>query len=186
MALSGNYYDAVKAGRVFIGSTAAAGVALPVETGTAATLALWNTSTDKVAIPISIHMAYVSGTITVGGFAISNVLNAGYAVAAGGPVTAFTDGVVNTGLKNAYLGSGNASSMRFAPATATVSAGTRCYLLGAAHEIATAGPGVSVIDHEFKGRLAVPPGQLIFPSFSIAQTGVFSITLVWEERLLTA
>jgi hypothetical protein len=25
------------------------------------------------------------------------------------------------------------------------------------------------------------PGQLIFPSFSIAQTGVFSISMAWAE-----
>lgn len=173
----GKYYDQVKLGRVFIGSTAAAGVALPVETGTAVTFGLWNTSTSKVAVPLSIHMAYVSGTITVGGFGMANQ-DVGYALATAAPLSAFTNGTP----KNALLGNGNASAMRFTPSAATLSAGgTRCYLLGAAHEIATAGPGVSIIDHEFEGRLIVTPGQLLFPCFSIAQTGVFSISMTWAE-----
>jgi hypothetical protein len=173
----GKYHDQVKLGRVFIGSTAAAGVALPVETGTAVTFGLWNITPNKVAVPLSIHMAYVSGTITVGGFGIANQ-NAGYALATAAPLSAFTDGTP----KNAKLGDGNASSMRFTPSGATLTAGgTRCYLLGSAHEIATAGPGVSIVEHDFDGRLLVMPGQLIFPCFSIAQTGVFSISMAWAE-----
>lgn len=173
----GTYYDQTKLGKVFIGSTAAAGVALPVETGTAVTFGLWNVNPNKVAVPISIHMAYVSGTITVGGFALANQ-NVGYALGTAAPLSVFTDGTP----KNASLGNGNASSMRFTPSAATLTAGgTRCYLLGSAHEIATAGPGVAIIEHEFKGRLRVMPGQLLFPCFSIAQTGVFSISMVWAE-----
>src|SRR5882672_4169755 len=110
----GRYYDQVKLGKVFIGSTAAAGVALPVETGTAVTFGLWNINPNKVAVPLSIQMAYVSGTITVGGFGLANQ-NAGYALATAAPLSAFTDGTP----KNAKLGDGAASSMRFAPATAT-------------------------------------------------------------------
>lgn len=173
----GDYYDQVKQGRVFIGSTAAAGVALPVETGTAVTFGLWNIAPNKVAVPISIHMAYVSGTITVGGFGLANQ-DVGYTLATAAPLSVFTNGTP----KNALLGYGATSAMRFTPSAATLTAGgTRCYLLGSAHEIATAGPGVSVVDHEFKGRLAVMPGQLLFPCFSIAQTGVFSISMVWAE-----
>ena len=173
----GKYYEQTKLGKVFIGSTAAAGVALPVETGTAVTFGLWNTTVNKAAVPLWIAMAYVSGTITVGGFAIANQ-NVGYATATAAPLSAFTDATP----KNALLGYGAASAMRFTGSTATLSAGgTRCYLLGAAHEIATAGPGVSIINHDFDGRLIVMPGQLIFPCYSIAQTGVFSISMAWAE-----
>jgi hypothetical protein len=178
MAISGGKYATeVALGRVFIGSTAAAGVALPVETGTAVTFALWNTSAKKYAIPLWIGMSYVSGTITVGGFGLANQY-AGFALATAAPLSVFTDGTP----KNALLGNGNASAMRFTPSAATLTAGgTRCYLLGDAHEIATAGPGVSRISHDFDGRLIVPPGQVIFPCFSIAQTGVFSISMAWTE-----
>src|SRR4030095_9277928 len=112
MALTSStkYLADVLAGRVFIGSTAAAGVALPVETGTAVTFGLWNITTTKVAVPLWIAMAYVSGTITVGGFALANQ-NVGYATATAAPLSAFTDGTP----KNALLGYGAASAMRFTP-----------------------------------------------------------------------
>jgi hypothetical protein len=171
----GKYYDQVNLGRVFIGNTAAAGVALPVETGTAVTFGLWNTTPNMKAVPLWMSIAYVSGTITVGGFVISNQA-VGYAV--GTPLTAITTATP----KNALLGSGNSSQMTFTGSTATLAAGgTRCYSLGLTHEIATAGPGVSPGGHDFDGRLVVMPGQIIFPAFSIAQTGVFSISMAWAE-----
>lgn len=181
LASSTKYLADVLAGRVFIGSTAAAGVALPVETGTAVTFGLWNTSKTKNAVPLWISMAYVSGAITVGGFGLANQ-DCGFAIGTAAPLSVFTDGVLGTSLKNAKLGGGNASEMRFTPSAATLTAGgTRCYLLGSAHEIATAGPGVAVIHKDFNGELVVPPGQLIFPCYSIAQTGVFSISMGWAE-----
>ncbi len=173
----GKYYDQVALGRVFIGNTAAAGVALPVETGTAVTFGLWNTTTAMKAVPLWMAISYVSGTITVGGFVISNQA-CGFAIGTAAPLSAFTAATP----KNALLGAGNSSAMQFTGSTATLTAGgTRCYSLGLTHEIATAGPGVSVGGHDFDGRLVVMPGQLIFPSFSIAQTGVFSISMAWAE-----
>lgn len=173
----GKYYDQVALGRVFIGNTAAAGVALPVETGTAVTVGLWNTSTNLKAVPLWISFAYVSATITVGGFVICNQA-CGFAPATAAPLSAFTLATP----KNALLGSGSASAMSFTGSTATLTAGgTRCYSLGLGHEVATVGPGVSLGGHDFDGKLIVPPGQLIFPAFTIAQTGVFSISLAWAE-----
>ena len=178
MALSsGKYFSEVAAGRVFIGSTAAAGVAIPVETGTAVTFALWNTSTAKIAVPLWIAMSYLSGTITIGGFGLSNQY-CGFALATAAPLSAFTDGTP----KNALLGNGDASSMRFAPATATLTAGgTRCYSFGFGQQIATAGPGVSVMQHDFDGKLAVPSGQMIFVTENIVTTALYNITMAWAE-----
>ena len=178
MALSsGRYYSEVAAGRVFIGSTAAAGVAIPVETGTAVTFGLWNTSPGKTAVPLWIAMAYLSGTITIGGFGLSNQ-NCGYAIGTAAPLSAFTTGTP----KNALLGSGNASSMSFAPATATLTAGgTRCYMFGFGQQIATAGPGISNMVHDFDGKLIVPPGQLIFVTENIVTTALYNITMAWAE-----
>lgn len=174
---SGKYFQDVAAGRVFIGSTAAAGVAVPVETGTAATFMLWNITTTKYAVPLWIAMSYLSGTITIGGFGLSN-LNAGYAIATAAPISAITLGTP----KNALLGSGAASAMSFAPATATITTGgTRCYSFGFGQQIATAGPGISVMQHEFDGRLIVPPGQAIFVTENIVTTALYNITMAWAE-----
>lgn len=173
----GKYYDQSALGRVFHGNTAAAGVALPVETGTAVTFGLWNTSNRFNAVPLGISIAYVSGTITIGGFVIVNQY-CGFAIGTAAPLTAFTTGTP----KNAIIGNGAASAMQFTPSTATLTAGgTRVYGLGLGHEIATAGPGVNPGYHDFDGKLIVPPGHLIFVGYTIAQTGVFSIGMSWAE-----
>lgn len=174
---AGKYYSEVALGRTFIGSTAAAGVAVPVETGTAVTFGLWNTSNSKYAVPLWIAMAYLSGTITIGGFGLANQA-CGFAVGTAAPLSAWTDATP----KNALLGSGNASGMRFTGSTGTLTAGgTRCYLLPFGQQIATAGPGVSVMGHDFEGRLVVPPGQMIFVTENIVTTALYNITMAWSE-----
>lgn len=171
----GKYYDQAALGRVFIGSTAAAGVAVPVETGTAVTFALWNTSTDKWAVPLWMGVSFVSGTITIAGFTIVNQ-NVGPVL--GTPLTAFTDATP----KNAILGLGNQSAMRFTGSTATLAAGgTRCYHMGFGQETSTAQVGVAVRQHDFDGRLIVPPGQMIFVGNTIVTTALYNITMAWAE-----
>ncbi len=173
----GKYYDQAALGRVFIGSTAAAGVALPVETGTAVTFGLWNTTTNMKAVPLWISFAYVTGTITIGGHVMVNQ-NCGFAIGTAAPLSAFTAGTP----KNAMLGGGNASAMSFTPSAATLTAGgTRCYSLGFGHEIATAGPGMNQSGHDFDGRLIVMPGQLLFAAETIVTTATYSITMAWAE-----
>src|ERR1700752_64411 len=118
----GKYYDKAKLGDVFIGSTAVAGVALPISTGTAATFGLWNTNPSKIAVPLRLNIGFTSGTIAHGEFGLANVTAT--TVATGSNITAFTDGVLGTTIRNARLGEGNASTMRFTPSAATVVANT--------------------------------------------------------------
>lgn len=177
----GKYFSEVSLGRVFIGSTAAAGVALPISTGTAVTFGLWNTSTTKWAVPLWISIGYTSGTIALGEFGMANQ-DCGYALATAAPLSAFTDGTTAT-VKNALLGSGQTSALRFTPSTATLTAGgTACAWLGRSSESATAGLGVvGGFYHDFDGSLIVRPGQLLFPCGSVAQTGIFTISMAWAE-----
>jgi hypothetical protein len=172
------YYPEVKAGKVFIGSTAVAGTAFPISTGTAVTFGLWNTSTNKDAVLMSLSVGYTSGTIALGEIGIANQ-NCGYAVAAGGPLTAFNAGTP----KNAYLGSGNASAMSFTPAATTTlaSGGTACWWSGYSIESATAGLGIFRAQIDIDGQVVVPPGQLVFVCGSVAQTALFTMSLVWAE-----
>jgi hypothetical protein len=174
---SAKYYPEVKAGKVFIGATAAAGVAFPAAGGTAMTFGLWNTSTNKDAVLLSLASSYVSGTITVAGFGFTMIPNAGLAIATGGPISAFT-AVAPT---NALLNSGNNSSMQFANSAATIVAGTRFMFLGSGHEIATAGPGISNTVLDLDGKLILTPGTAAFVTCTIAQTGVFATSLTWAE-----
>ncbi len=173
----GKYSNDVALGRVFIGSTAAAGTAFPISTGTAVTFALWNTSTTKYAVPLWCSVGYTSGTIALGTIGLANQY-CGFALATAAPLSAFTDGTP----KNALLGSGNASAMRFTPSAATLTAGgTAAYWFGRSIESATAGLGIWQCKEEFDGSLIVPPGQMIFVCGSVAQTALFTMSLAWAE-----
>lgn len=174
---SARYYADVAAGGVFIGSTAAAGVATPAAGGTAMTFGLWNTSSNLKAVLLGFSAQYVSGTITVAGFGLSIVPQAGLAVATGGPISAFT----NATPLNALVGSGSASSMRFTPSAATIVAPTNFLFLGTGHEIATAGPGMNNSYVDIGGSVVLMPGAAAFVTSTIAQTGVFALSLVWNE-----
>jgi hypothetical protein len=175
----GKYYDQAKQGRVFIGSTAVAGTAIPISTGTAATFGLWNTNPNKLAVLLKMNIGFTSGTIALGEFGLANV--AATAVATGSNITAFTDGVVGTTIRNALIGGGDASTMRFTPSAATVVANTACYWMGASHEGATGVGPACTISHDFDGAVIVPYGQFVFACGSIAQTGLFTMSLVWAE-----
>lgn len=174
---SGKYYPEVAAGKVFIGSTAAAGTAFPISTGTAVTFGLWNTSSSKNAVLLGLDVGYTSGTIALGTLGIANQY-CGFAIGTAAPLSAFTDGTP----KNALVGAGNGSNMRFTPSAATLTAGgTALMWLGKGIESATAGLGVFDGHYDFDGKVIVPPGQLVFVCGSIAQTGLFSMSLSWAE-----
>ena len=173
----GKYYDQVALGRVFIGNTAAAGVAVPVETGTAVTFGVWNTSDKVNIVPLWISLAYVTGTITIGGFVMVNQY-CGFALGTAAPLSAFTTGTP----KNALIGAGNASAVSFTPSAATLTAGgTRIYSLGFGQQIATAGPGFGQSSHDFDGKLIVPPGNLLFLGETIVTTATYSVSMAWAE-----
>lgn len=176
---SGKYFPEASLGNVFIGSTAAAGVAYPISTGTAATFGLWNTSTTKNAVLLKLNVGYTSGTIALGEIGLADV----YAtqVATGSNITAFTDGVVGTTIRNGIIGAGKASTMRFTPSAATVVANTACYWTGSSIESATAGLGIFTVSHDFDGQVIVPPGRFVFVCGSVAQTGIFTMSMSWAE-----
>ena len=178
MAFSaGKYYNEVAAGRVFIGSTAAAGVAFPISTGTAVTFAIWNTSTTHNAVPLWFAGGYTSGTIALGSLGFANQ-DVGLSVATGAAITAATAGTP----KNAFLGSGKGSVMTFVPATATLAAGgTGVMATGHGIESATAGLGVFGWNHDFDGKIIIPPRQIFFVCGSIAQTALFTMSMAWAE-----
>lgn len=174
---SGKYFPEAAAGNVFIGSTAAAGTAFPISTGTAVTFALWNTSNNKNAVLLNLRVGYTSGTIALGTIGLANQY-CGFALGTAAPLSVFTDGTP----KNAILGNGKASAMRFTPSAATLTAGgTAAMFVGKSIESATAGLGVFDCNIDLDGTIIVPPGQMVFLCGSVAQTALFSASLVWAE-----
>ena len=177
-ASSGKYYPETIGGRVFHGATAAAGVALPISTGTAVTFGLWNTSSNFNAVINRVNIGYTSGTIALGEFGIANQY-CGFAIGTAAPLSAVQTGTP----KNGLLGAGAASAMTFIPAgTTTLTAGgTAAMWLGKSIESATAGLGVFDCSYDLDGQLIVTPGMLIFLCGSVAQTGVFTCSMSWTE-----
>jgi hypothetical protein len=170
------YYPDVMQGNVFIGSTAAAGTAYPISTGTAVTFGLWNTNTAKNAVLLGLNVGFTSGTIALGEIGLANQY-VGYALATAAPLSAFTDGTP----KNALLGGGT-STMRFTPSAATLTAGgTAAWWSGHSIESATAGTGIYSCRIDIDGQIIVPPGHLVFVCGSVAQTALFSMSLIWQE-----
>ena len=170
-------YADILAGNVFIGSTAVAGVALPISTGTAVTCALWNTSTTRNALLLGVAIGYTSGTIALGEFGIANQA-AGNQVTAGAAVTAATTGTP----KNALLGAGTSSAMTFIPATLTLATGgIAAQWLGKSIESATAGLGIFDGYRWLDCPMILPPGQLAFLCGSVAQTALFTCSMIWQE-----
>lgn len=173
----GKYFPEVAAGRVFIGSTAAAGVAFPISTGTAVTFGIWNTSPGTWAVPLWFAGGYTSGTIALGSLGFAN-RTVGFSVGTGNPITAFNSGAP----KNALLGQGKASKIAFTPAgTTTISAGAGVMVTGHSIESATAGLGIFSWYHDFDGKIIVPPGEIFYVCSSVAQTALFTMSLAWAE-----
>ena len=176
---SGKYYPEISAGKVFIGSTAAAGTTLPISTGTAMTFGLWNTTTTKNAVLLRLTGGFTSGTIALGVFGLARIYGA-YATATANNITAFTDGVFGTTIFSASIGDGGGPAMRFTPSAATVVGNVAALWLNAGHEGATGvGPSTG-IDYDFDGVM-VAPGNAVFVVGSVAQTALFSLSLMWAE-----
>ena len=176
---SGKYFPETLLGQTFIGSTAAAGTAFPISTGTAATFGLWNTTSGKIAVLNRLTGSFTSGTIALG--TIGLIHTTATAVATGSNITAFTDGVLGTTIRNGLLGNGNAPSMRFTPSAATIVAATAALWTGSGIESATAGTGLYGFDYDFDGGMILPYGHAVFVCGSVAQTGLFSMSLHWSE-----
>lgn len=178
----GKYYDQVVKGRVFFGSTAPAGTAFPISTGTAATFGVWNVNEKKNVVLLGLTAGLTSGTIALGTFGIG-IVQVGYVI--GTPLTAFTEGSGVTAPRNALAGSGLAAAAKFTPSAATLSAAAAAatvpYWLGKSIESATAGLGIFDASIDIDGKIIVPPGWMAFVCGSIAQTALFAMTMTWAE-----
>ena len=175
---SGQYYQDTINGNVFIGTTAAAGVVLAAYNATAVTFALWNPAgNSRNAVLIGCDIGYISGTVASSTYTYSYQTGVGSTAATAAPITAATLGTPVNGL----IGSGQSSSMRFVPATLTLTTGgTLLKTIGAAN-IGVAATTTNVVRDNINGTIIVPPGS-IFIVGTIGTSGITAaISLVWEE-----
>ena len=176
-----NYTQCLR-GNIFSVSTVVAGLAIPISTTTAPTVALWNPAgSGKNAVLIRFNWAYVSGTSVGGAFGLQYQLNAGNTVATGAVYSAFA----NSTALNGIIGGGNTSVVRASAAgTNTLSAAGTNVVLWMNHEnavlAATAVNGAQM-SYDFDGLVIVPPGVTVYVVGSAASGALLSQTLVWAE-----
>jgi len=178
--LHGKFYTQTYRGNTFIGSTAAAGVALPVYSGTAMTFGLWNPSgnTKNASILYANLGVATVGTPVVATIGLAYTGSAGSAIGTAAPISAFTAGTP----VSALLGGGTVSTMKFTPSAATLTtAPTWLMNLGLSQESATAGTGIFSANYAFDGTLVLTPGNAIWFVGTAAPGQTFNVTMVWEE-----
>lgn len=178
----GRYYSPTKAGATFHGSTAVAGVLVPVSTTTGPTFGLWNPAgSGKNAILIKYKAGWVSTTGAPGAICYNVVTNAGSAIATAAPISAFTA----VAPVNGVIGGGLSSAMRFAPATLTLTTAGTVYATSGISQLTITGASTAVpqwqIEDSFDGTTIVPPGVLWYTTGTAALLSVVVQTLSWVE-----
>jgi hypothetical protein len=176
-AASGKYYSDVKQGNCFIGCTAAAGTAFPVSTSTAMTFGVWNVTSTKNVVLMYLNVGHTSGTTGVGSTSLT-IVHGGFGL--GTPISAFTDGVFGSTIRNALFGASGGPAARFTPSGATIVAGTAGYYLGIG-QAAASPTSMAGAHHDFDGAIILGPGQAAFVTNSVAQAGLWSMSIGWQE-----
>ncbi len=181
-AVNARYYPEVALGRVFMGTTAVAGVKPPAYNATAHTFCLWNPAgSGKNFVPLRLSMGFVDTTGAAGNVVLAYQSGVGAQAATGSPITAIT----HVAPLNCLIGSGIASVARFAPATVTFGAATSLLrALGISELVTTATDATNLYSkaiEDFDGTLIVPPGTAICVAGNIALLSNFNITLIWAE-----
>lgn len=178
--LHGKFYTQAYRGRVFWGSSASAGAAIPAAGATAVTgHILWNPSGNtRNAVPIMALFGWVATTEAPGNLQYSFLTGAGSGIATAAPISAFTAATA----QNALLG-GPSSVMKFGTAATLTTAGTLLGTLGLNHltTTGTATFGSFTAAFVFDGTLIVPPGVALYPTASAATASTYTQTLVWYE-----
>lgn len=175
------YYEAVKRGRVFIGSNAVTGLAIPIYSAKANALTLWNPTGSGVDLVL---LAYYAGFYSTAGIAGSigyfRVTPAGSDIGTGAPIITATQ----TSPMNAYLNGGYASVAKFSPAVNTVT-DTPTIIQTAALSISTLTVATAVAPFQMvdkiEGRIVVPPNCAVQVCGTTAIAIVANQSLVWEE-----
>ena len=189
--MAGHYnemYQLVKTGRVFHGTTAAAGVLLPASTASSSgtTFGLWNPAGNTYnASILSLRVGWASSgaNLAAPGTILYNALTgAGSIVASGGPISAYTTKTAT----NALAGSGTVSTMLFAGSSTitstvlgTIVGGTGMSVLTSSSTVTTA-PQFELVD-DLNSMWVVPPGTFFYLTSSVAQTALLSFEMIWAE-----
>lgn len=180
--LHGSLYETAKRGNLFIVSTPAAGVTVPIYTNAVQQFVIYNPISSGVDLVISrVWMGYVSGTNVAGHYCYAASVNQGT------PTTA-TQALVQSSKFGANpstsTGAGN-KGLYYSPATPTTAlvAGNYLRAMGISQVVqaATATNQPWVIFDECEGGIIVPPLGIFVVAANVAAASVSVISALVEE-----
>lgn len=175
----GKYASAAARGKMFLGSTVIAGVALPVNAANVVSkFTLWNPAASGVNCElVEFGMGIDSATTVVNGIVAGFQFGVGSTITAPGTLTALTTSV--------SIGPGAG----VAPAATLYSAATlvNAAVLGPLMPIfggfgATSDAAIAPDPHKFDGKVILPPGSLITFLTTVAAATAAFYGLTWIER----
>lgn len=167
--LHGKWYTAALNGRLFIGSTAAAGTTIPASNATAATFMLYNPiGSAKNLELVRYNLGVNNATLVVA--AIQLGIISGLTVAPTS-VTALTSRSALVG------GTGTAVGIIASVATLAAAATSFYHMLSVS---ATSGLGPN-FTHDFDGSIVLTPGSLVHVTGTAAQSQAHAQTFLWAE-----
>jgi hypothetical protein len=176
----GMYYEAVKRGRVFIGSNLVTGLAIPIFSAKANALTLWNPAGNNYdLVLIATILAHHSTTGLMGCVCYGWVSPAGSGIATAAPFPTATF----VAPVNAYIGFGASSTALFSPAVNTTTANPGHLMPFCSVLPVTSAQTIQpyqLVDY-VDGRIVVPPGSAIQLVGSTAVAIVAQQSFIWEE-----
>ena len=184
-ALMRDIYEQTLRGNTFHATTTPLGLAIPIYTATAPTVALWNPAgSGKNAVLQKLGIVYASGTADFAAVGLMRRTGVGSTVATGAVFTAFAEATPINGL----IGAGATSAMKVAIAgtvtlTAAGAAGDFFYILAGINLEAQTGTAhaTALGVHEFHGEVIVPPGVAVWLAATKASSALYAQTLTWTE-----
>jgi len=192
--MHGKYYQANQKYGVFSNSPTPLGLAIPIYTATALAggMPLWNPQGSGVkGVLTKAMVARASGTAAVFSVGLMARNGVGAVIATGSQITAFAETTpINgkLGLVNGIAGSGGGPVSRIKSSragTVTVTAGVAAEwveTLGATGVEADAtANGISLINHDFDGRIEVYPGTMVWLAATLASVALYATTIGWYE-----
>jgi hypothetical protein len=175
-------YSLVKSGRVFHGTTAAAGVLIPISNTTGPTFGLWNPQGNPYnAAILSVRVGWFGTTGAPGAILYNTLTGAGNAIGTAAPLTAFTSATPT----NAFTGFGYASTVKFTPSAATLTTAGSVVGVAGMSQLTTTGATTSApmweLVDDMSSMWVVAPGTFFYLTGSAALLSLFDIEMVWAE-----
>lgn len=182
----GKYYQQTYRGNMFHGSTATAGVVIPIASTLTPTYSIWNPAgSGKNLVFVCALFGWTATTAALGNLVWQATTNAGSGISSTAPFVAFGTGTPT----NALLGAGKASVARLGSGgtTTLVAASTFYRSTGCSITATTAATSVApgwVWRDDFDGQFVVPPGNAVHLLATTAIAVTLQITTTWYEAPL--